>query len=165
MAEKIPRTSEQMLNISGIGQKKLEKYGQQFLDFFLYLNSIEAIPVTNTPVQKPIQDQSKKSAPGGTYIETLSLYKSGLTVEQIAIQRNLTINTIYSHIEALYSADKIDNLEPFISTDEIQSLSLVLPKSTIPPLKVIFESLGGTLEYYKIKLILAHLKKTQREDA
>ncbi len=37
MAEKCPRTSQQMLNISGVGQIKLEKYGQQFLDFFLHL--------------------------------------------------------------------------------------------------------------------------------
>lgn len=37
MAQKCPRTSQQMLNISGIGQIKLEKYGEPFLNFFLRL--------------------------------------------------------------------------------------------------------------------------------
>jgi ATP-dependent DNA helicase RecQ len=39
MAEKCPRTSQQMLNISGVGQYKLEQYGQAFLNFFLDSNN------------------------------------------------------------------------------------------------------------------------------
>ena len=35
MAKKRPQTNQQMLDISGVGQYKLEKYGQQFLNFFL----------------------------------------------------------------------------------------------------------------------------------
>ena len=109
-----------------------------------------------------MRDTSKKSVSGNTYAETLYLYNAGLTVEQIATQRNLTINTIYSHIESLYNADKIRSIDSFISTDEIQQLRLLLPDLTIiPPLKEIFENLEGNLEYYKIKFILAYLKKEQ----
>ena len=39
MASKRPQTIQQMLDISGVGQKKLEKYGQQFLAYFLQSNN------------------------------------------------------------------------------------------------------------------------------
>ena len=39
MAEKLPRTRQQMLAVSGIGQIKLEKYGQRFLDLLLTINN------------------------------------------------------------------------------------------------------------------------------
>lgn len=156
MAEKCPLTNEQMLNISGVGQIKLEKYGQPFLNFFLNSNSIPATSTTYQPVQK----KTSKKASDNTYAETLSLYKMGLTVEEIATKRNLAINTIYSHIESLYSMDKIDSIDSFISADEIQRLRLVLPKlTTTPTLKEIFEILSGTLEYYKIRLILTYINK------
>ena len=38
MAEKLPRTRQQMLDVSGVGQIKLEKYGQRFLDLLLQLS-------------------------------------------------------------------------------------------------------------------------------
>ena len=160
MAEKSPCTSQQMLDISGVGQNKLEKYGQPFLNYFLQSNSITVTPTTinNTP-NKPVPEKPKNIVFGSTYAETFSLYQAGFTVEQIAIQRNLTINTIYSHVESLYSAGKIDSLDSFISTDEIHILRSVMPGLTTPTLREIFESMDGRLEYYKIKLILAYLNK------
>lgn len=31
MCEKLPQTEAEMLNVSGVGQNKLQKYGQRFL--------------------------------------------------------------------------------------------------------------------------------------
>ena len=38
MAEKLPSTRQQMLDVSGVGQIKLEKYGKRFLDLLLQLS-------------------------------------------------------------------------------------------------------------------------------
>ncbi|MCE3269164.1 MAG: helicase RecQ [Burkholderiales bacterium] len=153
MAEKCPRNSQEMLDISGVGQHKLAQYGQQFLDFFSNLPQVVSVPKPSVPVVP-------KKITANTYEETLSLYKAGLTVEEIATRRNLNINTIYSHMASLYSKDKIDSLDPFISKDEVQLLCTLIPEfATKPALKEIFEKLNGTMEYYKIKLILAHVNK------
>lgn len=159
MAETCPRTNQEMLDVSGVGQHKLEKYGQVFLDFFLQSNTLPAInPINNYTVDKKVS--AKKPPVGNTYAETLSLYLEGLTVEQIAAQRNLSNTTIYNHIELLYSTDKINNLDNFISTDEIERLRLQLQNLSVSPtLREIYESLGETLPYYKIKFILAYLNK------
>jgi ATP-dependent DNA helicase RecQ len=152
MAEKCPRNSQEMLNVSGVGQHKLAQYGQPFLNFFANLPQVVSILKPSMPVAKKMT--------ANTYEETLSLYKAGLTVEEIATRRNLNINTIYSHMASLYSKDKIDSLDPFISKDEVQLLCTLIPEfATKPALKEIFEKLNGTMEYYKIKLILAHVNK------
>ena len=166
MAAKCPTTQQQMLEISGIGPNKFASYGQQFLDFFRNSNKLATpttpIPTTpSTTSEQPVLAKPKPAASGSTYTETLSLYQAGLSVAQIARQRNLNITTIYSHIELLYRTDKIATLDSFISPEEVQRLRALLPSlTTTPTLKEIFEAIGGSLDYYKIKLILAYLNKS-----
>ncbi len=158
MAEKLPRTLDKMLEVSGVGQKKLEKYGQQFLDLILE-SKAPPIPTITDVVYK--ERVSKKQVIGSTYDRTLELYNSRLTIEQIATQRGYTISTIYSHIAFLYSTGKIDTLEDFITPDEIKLLSAKFPNVTSESkLKEIFDTLGGALDYYKIRLIIAYLIKS-----
>lgn len=164
MAKRCPKTNEQLLAISGVGVVKLEKYGEQFLAFFQNKNySIESQQLTESSTN---MNKVASSAINyvSTYDETLFLFNSGLSVEQIAIKRNLTIGTIYSHFERLYRNRQIDSLASFIaiSDDEIQAVREVLTKLAVnPSLKEIFERFDGKLEYHKIKLILAYLDKQQ----
>lgn len=156
LSSKRPQNMQQMLDISGIGEKKLEKYGQQFLSFLLQQDTpqVESAPVAEI---KPNKTLTKD-----TYAQTLSLYKDGVSIEEISRQRKLSLNTIYAHIEYLYKNNKIDKLEALVSSDEIEALRIILIDLAKPiKLKEIFESLNGSLEYYKIKLILAYLDKAK----
>lgn len=164
MAKRCPKTNEQLLAISGVGVVKLEKYGEQFLAFFQDKNYFEESQPLTEPSTNINEGPSLAINPVTTYDETLFLFNSGLSVEQIAIKRNLTIGTIYSHFERLYRNRQIDSLTSFIaiSDDGIQGVREVLTKlAANPPLKEIFEQFEGKLEYHKIKLILAYLDKQQ----
>jgi RecQ family ATP-dependent DNA helicase len=159
MSEKCPLNRQQMLAISGVGQIKLEKYGRPFLEFFQRMCNSVALEIANIDV-KPVLTTPPQDTSVSTYEETLSLYQAGLTVEQIAIHRNLSINTIYRHFELLYTTDRIDSLDHLISKDDIQCLTSAMPLLTsATTLRQIFDTLNGKLEYYKIKLILAYLNK------
>ena len=157
MAEKLPRTLDKMLGVSGVGQKKLEKYGKQFLDLILQLELPMSPIVTTVAYKEPV---SKKPTLGSTYDTTLELYNSGLNIEQIAAQRGLALTTIHSHIAFLYSSGKIDSLDNFITQDEIALLNSKFPNvSPDAKLKEIFETLGGAIDYGKIRLIIAYLNR------
>lgn len=53
MAEKLPRSNEQLLAISGVGVRKLEKYGAQFLAFFQNKGYSPAEPTTTAKIIAP----------------------------------------------------------------------------------------------------------------
>ena len=82
MVRKRPATTRDMGRISGIGEQKLARYGQSFLQ------EIEKYPLSE------LLDNRLSS----TVNDTLMLYQQQLTIEQIAQQRDVKISTIYTHL-------------------------------------------------------------------
>ncbi|MBF0264452.1 MAG: DNA helicase RecQ [Gammaproteobacteria bacterium] len=88
MLEQMPTNEEQFSLISGVGAQKLANYAEDFL----------AIIEQHSKQQENIK-QVQENQISETIAETLFLFKSNNSLAQIAETRNLTINTIYSHIE------------------------------------------------------------------
>ena len=144
MASEKPLTEEEMLTISGVGQLKFEKYGQAFL----------------TIIHEMCYGISAKAPKVNTYEETLILYKQNISPKEIALRRNLSVTTIYSHIAQLYLKDDITSIEQFVSTEEVYCVKTALKAiGKVQKLKDVFDHLNAELDYSKIRLALACLEK------
>lgn len=146
MAAERPSTMELMNQISGVGEQKLREYGRPFLDAiqeFILAKKQEGIGTV-----------------GATFLETLQLYKKGLSPEEIAIQRDLNAVTIYGHLAKLYEQGENIQLSKFVSKEEMKQIIDVLP-SLEPPYKMkeIFESLNEEIGYDKIRMALAYYNR------
>ena len=149
MAAERPTTSDEMSNISGVGEMKLRRYGDQFL------NSIREF----------VSEQSGNGVhlKGSTYVLTHQLYRQGLDVEQIAQQRELNPVTIYSHLAHLYEKGEKIDLKRYVNKAEMQRVLDVLPQMERPyNAKEIHRSLGEELDFHKIRLALAYVNRKQR---
>ncbi|CAA6809052.1 MAG: ATP-dependent DNA helicase RecQ [uncultured Campylobacterales bacterium] len=82
----LPTNDEEFLKISGVGEMKLEKYSEVFLNASKKLKESGA---------KELKILSK------TYLETLSLIKEGLCLDAIITKREFKQSTIIAHIIAL----------------------------------------------------------------
>lgn len=89
----LPSSKEEFLNISGVGEMKLEKYGEVFLELC-----------------KSLKDAGEKEIKmlGKTYIETLDLINMGKNIKEIYETRELKDQTIANHVAALYENKYID---------------------------------------------------------
>jgi ATP-dependent DNA helicase RecQ len=89
----LPSSKEEFLNISGVGEMKLEKYGEVFLELC-----------------KSLKDAGTKEIKmlGKTYIETLDLINSGKSIKEIYETRELKDQTIANHVATLYENQYID---------------------------------------------------------
>ncbi len=89
----LPSSKEEFLNISGVGEMKLEKYGEVFLELC-----------------KSLKDAGTKEIKmlGKTYIETLDLINSGKNIKEIYETRELKDQTIANHVATLYENQYID---------------------------------------------------------
>jgi ATP-dependent DNA helicase RecQ len=146
MVNQKPITSQDMLLISGVGEHKLEKYGRAFLNAIIDFTS----------------GSSSKKLKGSTYKETLSLYRQRLSIEEIAVRRNIAVATVFSHIAALYLSGDIENLAQFVNEDEVVSVKEAI-KATgeTKIIKPIFEHLKEKVAYHKIRLAMAILEKRE----
>ena len=82
-----------------------------------------------------------------------NLFKQGLSIDQIAAERNLTKGTIIGHLTPYVKEGKI-GLRTFISTSREEKIRGFMEKHPeIEHFGEIKEALGGAYEYWEIKLI------------
>ena len=112
MAREYPTNEREFLQISGVGNRKLQEFGATFLEAM-------AEHLANHPRQEfsreatsstPPRVSSRKRQLGNTVLETLRCFRLGQSVEQIAMQRGLVTSTIYGHLEqAIQAGERVDS--------------------------------------------------------
>ncbi|WP_269222808.1 DNA helicase RecQ [Flavobacterium sp. IMCC34518] len=140
-----PMSDDEFLAIDGVGKAKLEKYGDAFIKAIIEFQKNKTI--------KPKKENS-------TYKETLELFQSGMTVEDIALKRKLGVPTIVSHLAKLYSDGHPIDLKIYINEQEISKIAEAKIKLESPTtLKPYFDFFEEQLSYDKIRVGLAILEK------
>ena len=143
MEDQEPTTEAEFLAISGVGQAKLEKYASDFLK------------VIKAHIAKP-----KKPKGGKTYEETRSYIEEGLSIEEIAEKRNLTLGSIYNHVLKLHEEGMEIDFYQFISTHEVEQIKNAQKEvEDANSLKAFFTYFEEQIPYWKIKMGLYLLQK------
>ncbi len=145
IAEQKPIVAEDLMMIDGIGDTKRQRFGEEIIEV------IRQYTLTQT--------HSKKMK-GRTYLQTLALYKEGLTPFQISLQRKMNIVTVYSHLAALYERGEAIDIQQYVTDEEIDKVLIVAKNVDVgDQLKPIHEALNGEMDYYKIRLALSWDKR------
>lgn len=141
-----PMTSDEFLTISGVGQRKLDVYGDEFIAEILDF----------------IGTKTKKVKKTNTHLVTYQLYQSGLSVDEIALERKLNQNTIYSHLGKLHKDGKEINIYDFVSKSEVIAVKEAKEELNSPTaLKDYFMHFNEQLDYFKIRLALSEIEKNE----
>jgi ATP-dependent DNA helicase RecQ len=164
MAANVPRTEGDFRRISGVGEQKWEQFGSLFLNKiaeFLKDNPdfVESGAV-NQVKPPPVKDPKIP-----TQMQTLDMWKQGMSIEEIAEARFLSPTTISTHLLHFYEND-VENIDiyQFITAEEIMTVLKELHNFEEPyKLKEIFEYFGGIYGYEKIRFALAYQKKNSTE--
>ncbi|WP_281322066.1 DNA helicase RecQ [Flavobacterium aestivum] len=140
-----PMSDEEFIAIDGVGKAKLEKYGDSFIKAIIEFQKNKVV---------------RKKKEGSTYKETLELFQSGLTVEEIAAKRKLGVTTITSHLAKLYVDGHPIDLSVYITEAEISKIAEAKIKLESPnALKPYFEYFEEQIAYDKIRIGLALIEK------
>ncbi|WP_435139560.1 DNA helicase RecQ [Formosa sp. A9] len=135
-----PMSLMELMDVSGVGQHKAEVYGDEFI--------AEILNFMGAKLKK-----EKKKA---THLVTYDLYKKGLSVEEIAMQRKLKDTTVYSHIAKLHSDGKNINIYDFVSKSEVAAVQKAQQELDNPTaLKPYFDYFEEQIDYFKIRLALS----------
>jgi ATP-dependent DNA helicase RecQ len=146
MEKERPMTDDDFMQISGVGKKKMQDYGYQFIKEIIAFSK-----------KKRTKKKTKKS---NTYKETQQLFQDGLSVEEIAQKRGLAATTIYSHLAKLYSDGEIVNLEKLIAQEDLEAVRKAKKELDDPEtLKAYHEHFQEAIDYGSIRLALAVLEK------
>lgn len=125
MAAYYPQTKENLGRVTGVGTTKLAQFGPAFLRAITA--HAEQHNLNEQPIPHSRANQRKMAAArttgqiireNSTHAETKSLIEQGLSLDEVANQRGVTIGTIISHIEKLLEAGEEINLEHIKPSEE-----------------------------------------------
>jgi uncharacterized protein YpbB len=103
-----------------------------------------------------------KAEKGATQLMTLAMYKDGLSIEEIAVQRTLAASTIETHLAAFILTGEISILE-FLSPDDLNQMSPVLKpflEVENPPFRLIMDRSGHRYSFGQLKMAFNHFTWT-----
>ncbi len=152
----LPQNSEELLQVSGFGKAKAQKFGGRFLDLIAAYCQQYSLSSTITKKEKKRERKEptgEKKVPSA--LQSFQLYKEGKLIAEIAAERSIAESTVTSH------------LCEFIITGEIGINELIEPHKVEPILKVIREvgveslgpiksKLGDAFSFSDIRAVVHH---------
>ncbi len=140
MASQKPSDITEFLDVHGVGEHKAKLYGAPFLE--------------------TIASFSSGRSKGDTFKVTYELYKQGMSISDIALERNLQETTIYSHIANLIKSNSDIDVFSLITHEELDKVAEAKEKiGDTTKLKPYFEYFNGSIDYGKIRMAISYLEK------
>lgn len=157
MSAYFPQDKESFLGIKGVGDKKYENYGKDFIDLIKTycdekgLNSIKRIKKEETIEEKQDSNGQNKL---DIYELTYNCYLEGFSLNEIAEKRELTVSTILNHLEKCEKDGQEIEWERFIDDKKEKAILKVINDIGADKLKPIKEALPNDFSYDDIKIVI-----------
>lgn len=157
MMERLPASPTQFLMITGVGQHKLEKYGDAFLAVLAeHGASVELASGFGS------SDEDSDGVKVESYLESLALLKAGMDVPMIAQQRGVKERTIFVHLQKCIEEGEVEVQDvvqlPEEDLDRIRdALFANADEENRIKLTPVFEDLGGAFPYEVIGCVRAEI--------
>jgi len=167
MARYLPQTLTELRKISGFGDAKITQYGQQFLDIIIvYCKERKLVSLINekTPKRQRKTPVGEKKPKVDTKSESFKLYEEGKTVNDIAKERSLTVQTIEGHLAYFVERGDIQ-ISELVSREKIVLIEAAVKSFQGGNIATIKEKLGSNIGFGEIRLVLAWIEFQKNSSA
>ena len=168
MAYYIPQSRETLLRISGVGTIKLEQYGDRFLKVIQRYAQEHKLPERSIEPQRQGNRRSESrraKTAGSTYQHTKNLLERGLSIDEVAQERDMSPRTIFAHVEMLIQTGEDLDLRAHLPSPDramrIQDAFHRVGDNRLTPVK---ELLGDDYSYDEIRLVRAFMSQQATHD-
>jgi len=164
MARWRPLSLEHFNAMPGVGARKLEEYFTPFTEAISSYCDRHNLPADLEPpsskLEKPGQPEKATTGAGpSTRQVTLDMYRAGLSIAEIARQRNLAITTIEGHLAELIEAGEEIDIDRLVPPDRFAVILDAFKRIGDGPLKPVKEFLGDAYSYGEIRIVRATLRR------
>lgn len=173
MAQVCPRDKRTLIRISGVGERKLEKYGDQFLEeirTFVGVNQtmmIESqapeplkVRVNSHISEEPFDSPNNTNAPkrtndkGSSHLQTFQLYQEGYSLSDIVNVRKVTMLTVQNHLVRCFQEGHAVPWDDFIPVEQESPILEAVRQVGKERLRPIKELLSDEVEWFTIRAVL-----------
>ncbi len=146
----LPSTPDELLQMKGMGEKRLKEYSDELLDIIADYKGEYRTEGAEIVLPK------KKKGKENTKNITLELYNEGNTIEKISEIRSFSIRTIEGHLAYFVGTGELAVSE-FVSAGKVKKAIPIIEKLKTTLLSEIKQTLDE-LSYSEIRFIVEHMK-------
>lgn len=148
ICQRRPKFFAELRQISGIGDRKAELYGQQILDALERFRGGARSSITLKKTPKPAD-------------ETTRLLAEGRTLEEIAQLRGRQLSTIVSAVAKLVEAGDVQFRVDWVGKEKQSVIEAACARAGLQALKPLKDILPPEITYDEIRLVVARLRREQ----
>jgi ATP-dependent DNA helicase RecQ len=156
MARRRPATVAAFMSVRGVGQKKRDDYGAEFVAAIVSHCETRglSLDVVPTPSVRPKSDRPR-DVPDRSALQAFPLFEERLSIEEVARRMGRAVSTVQGyHVEFLRSRGVADS-SPWVEPDAAERILAAYEELGRPDrLKPLFERLGGSVDYHTLKVVL-----------
>jgi len=149
MCDELPRTEKALLKIVGMGKTRVTKYGEvvlEAIDSYCKENGINKLNEQKKEDKKPTKQISYE------------LFKSGLSIKDIAKERSLTSGTIENHLANYITSGDIDVLELIELKRYTKIRNEIEVAGEVKGLTALKEKVDVNITYMELKMVLMSME-------
>ncbi|MDX5320046.1 MAG: HRDC domain-containing protein, partial [Bacteroidota bacterium] len=154
LVEKRPYTTHTLLQITGFGEVKVEKYGTAILSI---IRRASRDQIVESAKEGLIKARNSAKAP-----ESFRLFKTGLNPEEIAERMGLKPATIFRHLEGFVYEGSIDPNE-LVDSEHYRIINEIMDEIGAGMLSDIKDRAPEHIDYREIALVRAHKFRQEEE--
>jgi hypothetical protein len=140
----LPRTEKELLKVNGMGKIRVTKYGAEILEVIEDYCKENGINHLN---------QQKKEDKKPTKQVSFELFKSGLSVKEIATERSLTNGTVEGHLATFIPSGEIDILE-LIELKRYKKIIKVIENTEFKNLTELKGKVDKSFTFMELRMVL-----------
>jgi ATP-dependent DNA helicase RecQ len=152
ICRKRPASLAEIRGVSGFGERKTERYGQQILDALERFRKGERAPALVNKNSKPAED-------------TIRLLAEGRSFEEIAKIRGRQLKSVIDLVAGLVEKGELQFQSAWIDDGKRANIEEACARLGMEWLKPIKEALPPEITYEEIRLVTARLRREQQRTA
>jgi ATP-dependent DNA helicase RecQ len=162
MSRRRPSTLEAFRMINGVGQKKLEDYGEEFLAAIV--SHCEGGDIETDVKPPPSSDAPRKNkAPSTSALSAFPLFEAGLSIVETAKEINRAESTTCGYLCDFIRHKEIVDFTPWVDEATATRIRTAIESVGFGPLKPIFVALNEEIGYDEIKIVQACLANAKEK--
>jgi ATP-dependent DNA helicase RecQ len=141
-----PKTADQLMNVMGFGEKKVEKYGAEILEELRRFEEGEREAASKKVAVSPAE-------------ETLRLLAEGRTLEEIARARGRQLASVVSMVSEMVESGEAEFQSSWIAGERLEAIRDACKALGTERLRALKDALPAEITYEEIRLVAADWRR------
>lgn len=154
LCDVLPQNASELLKVHGMGKIRVKQYGEEILE------TIQKYQGETNPLEVEKKEKKKKIP---TAQISLTLFRTGLTIEEIAKKREFTTSTIEGHLAKFIASGHID-ITDLMPQKKYNKLKKEIAKANYESLTELKEQLNNSYSYSDLRTALLAIAFDREKD-